>query len=349
MRVEIHGPSQGAKATVNRKPRLRWLAAPLAAVLAVTMFEQPMAAEAAPKWEPPKPKEVAGLKVTDVRPAAARTAFSAESRLVRGPRPVEWPDAGAATARPKVAGAHQAGDLPVTVAAVEPEGFGARGLVGPDVVSVRVFDRAATAQAGVRGVLLSLGRADGKSGVGQVSVGVDYSGFAHAFGGDWASRLRLVQRPACAVSTPQLAQCQTSTPVPTVNDPQASTLSAQVGLSGEAATLLAVQAESGGDNGDYKATDLSPAGTWEVSNQTGDFSWSYDLRMPPSTGGPSPSVSLAYSSGSVDGMTAMTNNQGGWVGDGWTSWPGYIERRYDSCADDNPGHKTGDLCWFNDN
>ncbi|MFI7024753.1 RHS repeat-associated core domain-containing protein [Micromonospora sp. NPDC049900] len=328
---------------------MRWLSAPLALVLAMTMADQPSAAEAAPKWNPPKPKDVAGLRVTDAKPEAARAAVFPESRAVRGSRPVTWPQARTAPIRPTAADADRAGDLPVTVSAVEPEGIGARRDAGPEVVSVRVFDRAATARAGVQGVLFSLGRADGKPGTGRVSVGVDYSGFAHAFGGDWASRLRLVQRPACAATTPQLPQCQTSTPVPTVNDPQASTLSAEVNLVGSATVLLAAQADSGGDNGDYKATDLSAAGTWDVSAQTGDFSWSYEMRMPPALGGPEPTISLDYSSGSVDGLTAMSNNQGGWVGDGWASWPGFIERRYASCADDNPSHKTGDLCWFSDN
>ena len=349
MRVEVDGPLRRTKARPVISGRLRWLSAPLALVLAVAMVDQPSAAEAAPKWDPPKPNDVAGLRVTDTKPGPVRAASFPESRAVRGPRAVTWPQAGAATARPRVAGAQRAGDLPVTVAAVEAEGFSARSVAGPEAVSVRVFDRAATARAGVQGVLLSLGRADGKPGSGRVSVGVDYSGFAHAFGGDWASRLRLVQRPACAVTTPHLPECQTSTPVPTVNDAQASTLSAEVSLSGDSMTLLASQADSGGDNGDYKATDLSSAGTWDVSAQTGDFSWSYEMRMPPGLGGPEPAVSLAYSSGSVDGLTAMSNNQGGWVGDGWASWPGFIERRYASCADDNPGHKTGDLCWFNDN
>jgi YD repeat-containing protein len=94
---------------------------------------------------------------------------------------------------------------------------------------------------------------------------------------------------------------------------------------------------------------LSAAGTWQVSNQTGAFSWSLPLRVPPALGGPAPSLAMAYSSGSVDGRTATTNNQGSWVGDGWEMWPGYIERTYASCADDNPSHETGDKCWFSDN
>ncbi len=72
--------------------------------------------------------------------------------------------------------------------------------------------------------------------------------------------------------------------------------------------------------------------------------------MVPGPGGPAPDLALAYFvRRAVDGRTATSNNQGGWVGDGWDSWPGFIERTYQSCVDDNPSHKTGDQCWFTDN
>ncbi|WP_343243287.1 hypothetical protein, partial [Streptomyces sp. SID12501] len=57
----------------------------------------------------------------------------------------------------------------------------------------------------------------------------------------------------------------------------------------------------------------------------------------------------------------MANGQASWVGDGWDYEPGFIERRYRSCADDlkaNPAKpnndnatdkKKGDLCWSGDN
>ncbi|MFJ7217503.1 RHS repeat-associated core domain-containing protein [Amycolatopsis sp. NPDC098790] len=102
--------------------------------------------------------------------------------------------------------------------------------------------------------------------------------------------------------------------------------------------------------GDYAATSLSPSATWQVSGQTGDFSWSYPLRTPPAPGGLQPNLALSYSSGAVDGLTSSTNNQASWVGDGWTLWPGFIERTYRSCADDVGGAEPpGDLCWHTDN
>jgi RHS repeat-associated protein len=102
--------------------------------------------------------------------------------------------------------------------------------------------------------------------------------------------------------------------------------------------------------GDYAATSLSPSSTWQVSGQTGDFSWSYPLRTPPAPGGLQPNLALSYSSGAVDGLTSSTNNQASWVGDGWTLWPGFVERTYRGCADDVGGTEPpGDLCWHTDN
>lgn len=330
----------------------RWLTGGLAVVLAVTLVGQPPALAKRAKWVPPAPADVAGVPVTDHKPKAARPAWPAHSRMVRGPHAITWPAPGTATVT--VVGKVRAGSLPVWVGPADSAGEPGRadGRTrtggGPAAVAVTVHDRATTAKAGVQGLLLGLSRADGKANSANLAVEVDYSGFAAAYGGDWAARLRLVQRPTCAMTTPELAACQATTPLPSANDTVTSKLSAQVPVSA-VGTLLAVEGEASGDNGDYTATGLSQAGTWQVSNQTGDFSWSYALRMPPALGGPAPSVSLAYSSGSVDGRTGATNNQGGWVGDGWESWPGFIERRYASCADDNPDHKTGDQCWFNDN
>ncbi|MCK2238989.1 MULTISPECIES: RHS repeat-associated core domain-containing protein [unclassified Crossiella] len=104
--------------------------------------------------------------------------------------------------------------------------------------------------------------------------------------------------------------------------------------------------------GSYSATSLTPSASWEVSAQTGDFTWSYPLRVPPAPGGLQPELGLSYSSGTVDGLTSTTNNQASWVGDGWNMWPGYIERSYAACAESMPGSerdKPGDLCWKNDN
>ncbi|WIX76951.1 RHS repeat-associated core domain-containing protein [Amycolatopsis carbonis] len=105
--------------------------------------------------------------------------------------------------------------------------------------------------------------------------------------------------------------------------------------------------------GDTRATSLSPSATWDVSEQTGDFSWSYPLDVPPVPGDLTPSLALSYSSSSVDGHTSATNNQASWVGDGWDLAPGFVERTYGSCQDDKDGGttppKVGDLCWKSDN
>ncbi|MGX7824618.1 RHS repeat-associated core domain-containing protein [Actinokineospora sp. 24-640] len=101
------------------------------------------------------------------------------------------------------------------------------------------------------------------------------------------------------------------------------------------------------------ATPLSPSASWDVAQHTGDFTWSYPLRVPPAPGGLEPRFALSYSSSSVDGRTSATNNQPSWVGDGWDLSPGFIERAYGGCADDTGGGttppKTGDLCWRSDN
>jgi len=106
--------------------------------------------------------------------------------------------------------------------------------------------------------------------------------------------------------------------------------------------------------GTSKASPLAPSATWDVSTQTGDFSWSYPLRVPPAPGGFTPRLGLTYSSSAVDGRTSATNNQASWVGDGWDLSVGFVERRYLPCAADTtggttPSDKVGDLCWRSDN
>jgi hypothetical protein len=90
-----------------------------------------------------------------------------------------------------------------------------------------------------------------------------------------------------------------------------------------------------------------------VSAQSGDFTWSYPLRVPPAPGDSQPSLALSYASSSVDGKTSATNNQASWFSDGWNLSPGFVERSYGGCAEDDTGGttppKTGDLCWRSDN
>ncbi|MFG6199752.1 RHS repeat-associated core domain-containing protein [Nonomuraea sp. JJY05] len=276
----------------------------------------------------------------------------------RAPDPVvRWPAVGEAEVtlggetRARQAGdARRAGELPIWVSAPA-EATQARGAE-PGKVRVRMLDRAAAARTGVTGVMFTVGQAGGPPG--KVGLRLDYSGFAEAFGGAFGSRVRLVGLPACALTTPDLPECRTAAPVPSANDAQAKTVTADVGIAAEPAVFAAVAgAES--SKGDYKATELAASATWQVGTQTGDFTWSYPLRMPPVPGGLTPELVVAYSSSSIDGRTSSSNNQGSQVGDGFDLWPGYIERKYRSCKDDGvPKDDTYDVhpmdqCWGYDN
>ncbi|MBU2670463.1 hypothetical protein KOI35_43875 [Actinoplanes bogorensis] len=329
--------------------RSRWLAFPLATLLAVTVVGPSAALGVPAKWDPPKPADVKGVRVEAVKPKAAAPLALPPS--VDGPRKVTWPAAGSAevalsaTAVPRTAAlaatATRAGTLPVRIgtAAADATANG-RSLAAPDRpsrVKVTLHDRPTAERAGVSGLLLDVARTDRPGTTGAVSVTVDYSSFADAYGGDWATRLRLVEVTGSVRR--QLS---------TVNDAARQTLTATVPLAATG-TTLATEAGASGDNGDYSATDLSAAATWDVSKQTGDFSYSLPMRAPQASGGPAPALSLDYSSSNVDGLTGGTNTQGGWAGDGWSMWSGFIERKYAGCADDNPDHKTGDQCWFNEN
>ncbi|MGA8114788.1 MAG: RHS repeat-associated core domain-containing protein [Actinocatenispora sp.] len=155
--------------------------------------------------------------------------------------------------------------------------------------------------------------------------------------------------PACALTTPSVARCQKPTALSTANDTKRSTLTATVAAA-PAGTVVAALAGVSGDAGDYGATPLASSSTWQVSPQTGAFSWSYPIEMPAAPFGAEPQLALGYNSQSLDGRTAATNNQASWIGDGWDLWSGYVERSYRSCAHDqhsgaNNTTKTGDACW----
>ncbi|MFF5075547.1 RHS repeat domain-containing protein [Actinoplanes sp. NPDC000266] len=206
----------------------------------------------------------------------------------------------------------------------------------PDRVQLKTTDPKTAAAAGVRGVLFSI---TPEAGAGAVRVDVDPSTFANAFGGGYASRLRLVRLPACALTTPSRAECRTQTPVKTA---PTTPLSAEVSVSG--VTVLAAASGSG----DYAATSLSPGGTWSTSGNTGGFTYSYPIAVPPAIGNLAPSVDLAYSSAKQDARTVGTNSQSSWVGDGWSMGENFVERTYRSCDDlDDSGapEHSGDLCW----
>ncbi|WSQ99536.1 hypothetical protein OG735_16495 [Streptomyces sp. NBC_01210] len=330
----------------------------LAAVLAVPAGLSPVAQAAqAADGGPgrpvvPKPREgkVKELSATGARKARERVAQekagnASDAARASQQQRAHWPGPGTATMTLTGTSARTTvGGIPVTVKtgmSAKP----ARTVAGQARISV--LDRKTTKAAGVRGVLLTAQT----NQPGKAELTVDYASFASAIGGGWSSRLRLSQLPACALTTPKLAKCRTLTPLNSRNAVRAQSLSAAVSLA--APTVLAVTASGPGPSpsgaGDYSATPLASSSTWESGGSSGSFTWSYPMDAPKAAAGPSPSLNLTYDSGSIDGRTAATNNQGTSVGEGFDlSTVSYIERKYGSC--DKDGHdKQYDLCWKYEN
>ncbi|MFG1948717.1 RHS repeat-associated core domain-containing protein [Nonomuraea sp. NPDC048826] len=255
-----------------------------------------------------------------------------------------WPNAGETDmvlAGARQAGTARAGTVPVSVASKS----------GLEAVRVKVADRATARRAAVPGVVVALSPTRGTPG--KATVGVGYTSFQHAVGAGFGARARLVSLPECALTTPDVPACRVQTPLRSRNDAKAEVVSADVDIAAKSFTVLAVVPDSAGSNGSFEATSLSPSGTWSVSGNSGSFTWSYPIAVPPvaSGTGAGPSVRLSYSSGSVDGRTAATNGQPSWVGQGWDYTPGYIERTFRSCASIESlpeENKTGDQCWAGD-
>ncbi|WP_369233805.1 HYD1 signature containing ADP-ribosyltransferase family protein [Streptomyces sp. R21] len=293
----------------------------------------------------------------NVKAKAFKRVDAAEKAAVKHADKVHWPKAGSAEVALSGKAAKAKG-LPVTAKAVG-------GKKGAGSVRVEVLGRKAAKAAGIDGVLFTLARTDGESAKGDAQVSLDYSDFADAYGGSYGSRLRLVQYPECVLTTPNKKGCSTPTYLKSSNNTAKQTLTAKVNAAGDtsgpsrqlleatsstsSATVLAATASTGGGGGDYTATPLSPSSQWSVDTKSGAFTWSYPMNAPPVPGGLQPSVSLGYNSQSIDGQTATTNNQGSWVGQGFSYEPGYIERRYKPCADDGHDDTNGDECWAFDN
>ncbi|WP_406062944.1 RHS repeat-associated core domain-containing protein [Micromonospora sp. NBC_00860] len=209
-----------------------------------------------------------------------------------------------------------------------------------------MYDRTASTRAGLDGPVLRVGATDTTSQAA-FNLTIGYGAFAHAVGGDWGARLRLVRLPECALTSPARAECRRGTPLGSINDPTTGTVRADLSaISGT--TLMAMTASDSSVMGDYKASKLSATSSWQTVLGTGGFGWTSPIRMPATANGFSPAVGISYSSQAVDGRTAATNNQGSWIGEGFSYEPGFIERRYKPCSDD--GHDTsGDQCWARDN
>ncbi|MGX7670400.1 RHS repeat-associated core domain-containing protein [Plantactinospora sp. DSM 117369] len=316
------------------------------------------------KPEQPAPTPSPGPSVKGVKPLPTRfvTPPNAAKDSYR-PTRTAWPkaatsrlDLAGVAARAATPGKVRAVGAPVWAQPVPRDGS----YHGPGQVEVRMADRAAAEAAGVDGVLLSL-RPEAAPAAGVVRVGVDYAGFAEAFGGNFGSRLGLVRLPACALTTPEVASCRTGSPLVSSNDLSTQSVSAEIPLPAggpqnrsttDAVVVLAAVADAGdegGEGGTYAATDLKPSGSWTGGESAGSFTYSYPITVPPAASGLAPTVELSYDSASVDGQTASTNAQASWVGDGWSTGRSFIEQTFASCQDDPGGTpspvKTYDRCW----
>ena len=347
----------------------------------------------APLAAPAAPVPYLGTPVVGLRPAAvgAAAAHATAPRFV--PKAVTWPSVATAVAAIRSPGA----DTAARARAVTRSGSagspaaGERGYAagtpvwaqalndpsgsyrGPSSVSVRVLDHGAATAAGVTGVVFTA--TPTAAGRGTVRIGVDYGSFAQAYGGNYGSRLRLVQLPACALTTPQLATCRAQTPLNSANDAASSTVSAPIafgssspahfpagntpaspaaGAADAGSAVFALSAgpsagDGGGLGGTFGATSLKPSGSWSAGGSSGSFTYSYPITVPPAASSLVPTVGLSYNSGSVDGQTATTQSQGDWAGDGWSTPENFIEQSFVSCADSPEGvaapQATSDMCY----
>jgi RHS repeat-associated protein len=237
----------------------------------------------------------------------------------------------------------------------------------PSSVTATVLPHARAAALGVSAVAFQVsGQAPGG---GKLRVGLDYAAFAQAYGGNFGTRLQLVELPSCALTTPQVAACRRQVPLGSVQDYKASAVTAVVALPRPAATLTSYSAggaaasaagglviaaigtagSGGGADGAYPPTTLSPSGTWTEGGDTGAFTYSYPLTVPSSTTKLAPTVSLDYNSQEVDGKTAATQAQASWLGDGWQTPDSSITLQTTPCSDNPDGSasptSTPDECY----
>ncbi|MEU4569620.1 FG-GAP-like repeat-containing protein [Micromonospora sp. NPDC023956] len=258
------------------------------------------------------------------------------------------------------------GDLPVRLS-VDPDSA----VPAPQELELRVTDQSEAQAAGVP-VLLRMDRLDDGLSHTRVRIEVQYSGFRAVYGADWASRLRLVRmKPCVGGQVATTTACGVDTVLPSSsNDANAGVVSASLDLAplmdggvtsanpggGEAVAdaVLALTSGTDSETGSFAKTSLTGASAWQAGQSSGDFGYSYPLELPAAPSDLAPEVTFGYSSGSVDGRTNAESGQTSWLGEGWNHEPGYIERSYRSCKEDQlpvPSHTnaTGDLCWRQEN
>ncbi|UCA52728.1 RHS repeat-associated core domain-containing protein [Streptomyces sp. WA6-1-16] len=324
----------------------------------MAMAADPLGRPDVPAPRVSKVKAVPALGTSKARERAAKNkALNArQAAQARSEHASRWPKP--SRSDQEISGKRGAGAGPVSLTTPRPSKASSRAAkpapAADGTASVNVLDQKTARGAGVTGVVFTVG----VDSPGDAGLTVDYSSFADAIGGNWGSRLGLVSLPACALTSPQKRECRTQTAVPSRNDTVAQTLSAQVavpraapaksGTSSAAVFAVTASATPASGAGDYKATPLAASSSWEAGGSSGSFTWSYPLSVPPAAAGPAPSLSVSYDSGSIDGRTSNTNNQGSMLGEGFDLNASYIERKYGSCEDDGQDDKA-DQCWKYEN
>lgn len=220
----------------------------------------------------------------------------------------------------------------------------------PLTVAVEVLSSKDAKDMGVDGLAIALSPVDDAVQREPVAMRVPSELLDGMFGGDYASRVEWVEVPLADADENLVADAEL---VPSAQTEEGLVLSPQLRSGG---TLLVARAGTSSTNGtgSYSATPLKASSTWDVAEQTGAFTWSYDIKTPAPGAGPAPAVGLSYNSQAVDGLTASTNNQPSVVGEGWElAGSGFIERSYIPCAKDDGVSgsvaTSGDLCWRTDN
>jgi RHS repeat-associated protein len=369
----VKGRLGRSKATVATVAAVAALGAGLGGIAPAVISALRSAAPVGVAAGQPAPLTGVPVKVDIPGKAAAPKTVSQATRTYRATA-AHWPAAASGSVLVTAAAAGQAdgpkASIPGTPLWVQSVGTG-RGATGTadaarsSEVSATVLPHSQAAALGVSGLVLNLG---GQApGTGKVRVGLDYASFAQVYGGNYGTRLDLVELPGCALTTPQLAACRVQTPVGSVQDYKGTTVSAVVTLgqaaaaatmsySGHGASAGVVLAATsttgseGGAAGEYPPTKLEPDGTWAEGGASGSFNYTYPITVPPARGSLTPSVTLDYDSQSVDGTTATTQAQANWLGDGWSTPDSSIELETTACADNpegsaSPVTNTGDMCY----
>lgn len=210
-----------------------------------------------------------------------------------------------------------------------------------------------------------------------VGLDLDISGLRYAHGGDYGGRLTLMVFPECVLTSPEDPSCTTGVPISSENldgetltgvvpadagygirlegvggfggfrstkvratdllASAAATQSLAMNTSTGQGTIVAAVSGVAGPSGTFAKTDLKPAGAWAVGGQSGAFTYSVPLEVPPVDAGPVPDVTLSYNSQVIDGHTPASNGQSSWIADGWDLEFGFIERQFSQCTTEGFG------------